>query len=360
MHFLNIYIFNNSNILKSFYFVVSFFLSVFFLSCSSEDPNDNTTVENGIVNTLIDEINSLDKRIILQLTDYKTRGGNCTCSNCSGHCNSTCKGQCNVNQQQSSVDTVGVALKDAAGFLYGAAAGAQLGGSAGTVTLPIIGTIAGGSFWGFIGGLIGAVAASWDAWHYETDSNYALNTTDTLAVLHYDNVIGSVNKTLYIDTVFTSNYINQNQLQLLDPSTYLNTFLLYKVASLHNSSIQVLSDTAVSHRPYKYLGNPPVLTIDTLNLLYNNFMNSDSIHYYLTEPGTQSNDNVHVEFYRFSDMMRRYGTTKNNVEIIVTNYLEQVYDSNYLSNSEKLKLHVTMYLTWHSYKYWTKKKMLNH
>ncbi|GEM_PF-5498974 len=336
---------------KVWYVILAMMVGIFtFVSCSSSDEVCNVSASAEYVSPLQLELDELNRNILSQLGIKETRSSHCNCSRvCTKSCSCPCKG--GNQQQQEDKDTIGVILNDAAGALAGAAAGIEVGGYIGTVSLPLIGTISASTVVGLLGALVGGIASSWNAWNYQTVDSISQAVYDSTSVIRYDNVIGLLNKTVFIDTVRT-------KMQLVKSIPHSTDFIvseqLYKLASLHNSTLEVVDDSCQHGPLYRYLNTEiiPISAIDSIGVIYNNIMVNNTMDYLFYKPAQNSTDHLHVVFYNFADL---FSSIRNrfDAERVIDAYTKATLRSPNLYSSERADIILALYVCWHSYNYWT-------
>lgn len=319
-------------------------LTVVCYSCSSEDSNSCMALESDATTSLKMSLDSLNKSILAELGKDATRSQcNCTGHNCGPNCQCGC--QAGGGHEQTDTTTV-VVLKDFAGAVLGGGAGAQAGAALGSF-LPLIGNAAGGLFGTIIGAVIGGAAASL-ADYYEITPTIA-ELRDTLSSIHYDNVIGTMNKVLYIngvpDYTYSPAFLNNMSDSVVD---------LFEISSLHNYMLDELRDTLTSKRQFKYISDLPNTWVDSLSTHYNNGMLDEAnVHYGGTlYAGPQSN--LEIVLYSFADLFQENATSEKEVNTIIANYINYMNTpSTALSKEEKKIITIALGVCWHSYQYWT-------
>ena len=316
-------------------------------SCTSnEESNQQSSIINGIegndnpTSALRLSLDSLDKSILAKLHKGTTRAA----CNCKYSCSNTCSCGCINNGPELNDTIIDVALQDASGAFLGAAAGGTTGATVGTIVLPFIGTSIGSAGLAIIGAIVCGAAESWKAATGLMVTPELLS--DTAAVIHYDNAIGSLNHVIYGNE--TPSYY-ETQSFLSDLSNAVETQFL--IASLHNSVLDELNDTLVSKRPYKYISSVPNNIVDSLGIRYNYTVSNNSLSQIVTYNNYQLG-NKGVIFKNFILFFAQNVEFDSDVDVIVHDYLGYVEASTQLTKEEKELLYLTISVCWHSYHYW--------
>ena len=327
---------------KKIFVAIIALLTVVCYSCSSDDNAPTLSMPSNTTTSLKLSLDSLNESILAELGEGVTRVA-CKCThNCGPNCQCGC--QQGGGHEETDTTTV-VVLKDLAGAIVTGGAGAQLGAAVGSV-LPLIGNVLGGVLGSVVGAAVGAAASSLAA--YNNIELTAIELCDTLSLIHYDNVIGAMNKVLYINGVPDYNYspvfLNSMSDEVVD---------LFEISALHNYMLDELRDTLTFKKQYKYISDLPATWVDSLGLQYNNSLQNIPNAYNAGNVSIGPQSNLETVFYSFADLFLENATSERNVDIMIANYLDFVDDSVDLSKDEKNILTVGFGVCWHSYKYWT-------
>lgn len=326
-----------------YFLIVTFLVSMVTISSCTSDDEKAITEHSNSKEQLQVSLDSLNQSIRHRISGIWSRGSGCNCHKCNGACNCCSNGQCNSGHQQ--VDTINVVLQDAFGALVGAEAGSFLGGSAGTVTIPIIGTVAGSALGGLLGGIIGGVASSWQAANdLQVSIGGLTNVTPT-----FDEMKACVNRLLSVDTVILRTHaLTQNY-----PDSLFNMHTSYKFASMHNS---VLDELFLNQPPFQvgvfnYDTIVPSYLIDPLEDAYIEMIKENKFD--IKSMVADNSDNVlYLTFDYFNQIFKEGATTEEEARDIINSYLSYVYHSTSYTTDEKKILIFVFFVCWHSYLYW--------
>ncbi|MBP3252312.1 MAG: hypothetical protein J6M25_06700 [Prevotella sp.] len=295
---------------------------VVFSSCESENETDMTVDDE--LSELQASLEKLNSEIAASLDVIPTRGPN----------------DKDIDKQKKEKDTVTVVLTDAMGALEGAAAGSQILGSAGTFTIPVIGTVTGATLGGILGGIFVGAASSWVAWH--SQDNPAIQGRMNLPMHEIDNVLTFENMTICFGRILDLHHFCDTT--AIGPTEVQD---IVNIAGIHNRMLDEMGNS-------QFTGCYTSIEPDTA--LYNT-VKPLKAHY----EGLKSTPfpyDIHSAvckiFEYFYNSFSTCVKSKKEAKVIVERYLEYVNTCNEVTETERVNLLFAIATAWHSYNYWTK------